>query len=79
MAEPPRPCVPRTHSLASADRIHTIRARLHHPRGAGGLITEVDGVQLYLSKQSATGVRGLESYPQPSNHTPTFYPPSSPA
>ena len=50
-------------------RSHTIRACLHYPRSGGELVTEVDGVQLYLSKQSATGVRGLESYPHPSNHT----------
>ena len=51
-------------------RSHTIRACLHHPRSGGELVTEVDGVQLYLSKQSATGVRGLESYPHPCTRTP---------
>ena len=74
-----QPLLRASYPLPCFGRSHTIRARIHHPRNGGDLVTEVDGVQLYLSKQSATGVRGLESYPQPSNHTPTFYPPSSPA
>jgi hypothetical protein len=45
--------------------LRPIYAYASSTRSGGNLVTEVEGLQLYLSKHSATGVCGRESHPHP--------------
>eukprot|EP00964_Phaeocystis_antarctica_P019850 scaffold10949_cov67-Phaeocystis_antarctica.AAC.10 len=61
-------------ALASGLSTHPLRRPIYayasSTRSGGNLVTEVQGLQLYLSKQSSTGVCGRESHPHPG--TPTL-------
>ena len=56
--------------MPPAPLLRPIHAYASSTRSGGNLVTEVEGLQLYLSKQSSTGVCGRESHPNPGTPTP---------